>query len=475
MFARLRAIPYLPVILGLTLLRLIAAARAGLVPDESYYWLWAQHPAFGYYDHPPMVAWWIGAFTLFCKAAFFVRLPFVLGFLVLCWLVYDTAKALFDRAVARRALLWLNACILLSIGSAVATPDPPSVLMWAAGLWALARLIRSGDGRWWLAFGVFAGVGVEAKYTNLFLGLGVLVWLALDREARRHLTQPWLWLGALIAAAVMVPNLIWNAQHGWITIAKQFGRIETGHITGRYLIEFLIAQPLLLNPFIAAFAGLAAARWWRQKTPAGNLLVALPLPLIIYMLMHVFHDRIQGNWPAPVFPGLVILAASVADSRWAFAGKAAAPFGIAVAVLALGCLALGESAPSVGAAGMTQGWRVMARSIDATRAASSAGWIATTDYDTQGELSYQLPPGTPVVATAERARYAWAGPDPEGKALIVVAARHQPDLNRCFGDVRDLGFLTRSKPGSRTFHLYTGVPLTPGCDTDETPLLNRSE
>ena len=63
MFARLKAIPYLPLILVLTGLRLIAAARAGLAPDESYYWLWAQHPAFGYYDHPPMVALVIRAGT----------------------------------------------------------------------------------------------------------------------------------------------------------------------------------------------------------------------------------------------------------------------------------------------------------------------------------------------------------------------------------------------------------------------------
>ena len=65
--AKLKAIPCLPLIVALTGLRLIAAARAGLAPDESYYWLWAQHPAFGYYDHPPMAAWWIGAFTFACR------------------------------------------------------------------------------------------------------------------------------------------------------------------------------------------------------------------------------------------------------------------------------------------------------------------------------------------------------------------------------------------------------------------------
>jgi 4-amino-4-deoxy-L-arabinose transferase-like glycosyltransferase len=435
------------------------------VPDEAYYWLWAQHPAFGYYDHPPMLAWWIAAFTFACKAALCVRLPFIVGFLALCWLVYDAGKALFDRTIARRALLWLNACLLLSLGTVVATPDPPSVLMWAGGLWALARLIRSGDGRWWLVFGLFAGLGVEAKYTNLFLGLGVLVWLIMDRDARRWLTSPWLWLGGLIAVMLMAPNLIWNAQHGWITVTKQFGRIEASHLTARYLLEFLLTQPLLLNPFIAAFASLAVARWFRARTAATTLLIALPLPLIIYMLIHVFHDRIQGNWPAPVFPGLVLLAASAGDA-WGWARRAAAPFGIGICMLALGFLALGDLAPPLGAAGQTQGWDGLARGVAKASKASGADWIATTDYDTQGELAYHLG-AQKVIATAERQRYAWDRPLPQGKALIVVAVRHTPDLARCFRQIQDLGLLTNSKPGSKAvLHLYTGVTRAPGCDTD---------
>ncbi|MGA9658642.1 MAG: glycosyltransferase family 39 protein, partial [Asticcacaulis sp.] len=217
--------PVLWLMAAMMVLRLLTASSTSLVPDESYYWLWSQHPALGYYDHPPMVAWWIAAFSILGKAAVWVRLPFVLSFGLLCWVVYDTAKTLFDVAVARRAVLWLNACLLLSIGSVVATPDPPSVLMWACGLWALARLQTSGKGQWWLVFGLFAGLGFEAKYTNLFIGVGVLLWFALDKTARKHLLTPWPWLGGVVAVAFMAPNLIWNAQHDWLSVAKQFGRI----------------------------------------------------------------------------------------------------------------------------------------------------------------------------------------------------------------------------------------------------------
>ncbi len=467
---RLKAIPYLPIIVALTALRLVAAARAGLVPDEAYYWLWAQHPAFGYYDHPPMVAWWISASTaLFGHSALAVRLPFVLSFLVLCGLIYDTARALFGHAVAKRALLWTNACILLSVGTVVATPDPPSVLMWAGGLWAMARLIASGQGWWWLVFGLFAGLGVEAKYTNFFLGLGLAVWLLLEKRSWRWLTTPWPYLGGLIAVAAMAPNLMWNMSHGYVTLLKQFGRIEASGLTIKYLIEFLISQPLLLNPLIFIFVFLSTWAWAKTRSDSRlTLLVALPLPLLIYMLIHVFHDRIQGNWPAPVFPGLVILAAAGAEAssgKWLLRFRNwAAPFGIALSVLGLGYLAAGDALRLSGAAGLSQGWTDTATQIDSTRARAGAAWIATTDYDTEGELSYHLK-NVRVIAVTDRERYAWPTAETgvaDKTALIVVASRHNPVLEACFEDLAEQGNVSRA--GKPAFQVYTGRLKIVGCE-----------
>lgn len=471
LLARLKAIPYLPLLTALTVLRLITAARADLVPDESYYWLWAQHPAFGYYDHPPMVAWWIGASTtVFGHSPFAVRLPFVLSFLAADWLMYDAAKHLFDTTVARRTLLWLNACLLLSVGSVIATPDPPSVLMWVFGLWALARLKTSGNGVWWLVFGLAAGLGIEAKYTNFFLGLGVIAWMILDRDARRWLVSPALWLGAILALAAMAPNLIWNATHGYATVAKQFGRLDTGGFTARFLIELIISQPLLLNPLIFVFVVTAVKAWVKNRDPGLTLLVALPLPLIVYLFVHVFHDRIQGNWPAPVFPGLVLLAAASAETitgKWLLRLRAsAAPFGITVGVLALVYLGLGNLVSLGGAAGLSQGWGTVTAGVRRAHDAHKAAFIATVDYDTEGELSFHLP-DIPVVGMGERERYGWPTNEKAGQtAIVVVPALHTPDLYGCFDDLTDLGTLSRGKkPNPKSdFRLYSGRLKAAGCE-----------
>ncbi len=468
MFARLKALPFPIVISVLMLLRLIAAARAPLVPDESYYWLWAQHPAVGYYDHPPMVAWWIDATAFLGSSALSVRLLFVLSFAALSWLVFDTARALFGSSVARRALLWLNACLLLSLWTVGATPDPPSVLMWAAGVWALARLQASGRGWWWLVFGLFAGLGIEAKYTNFFLGLGVILWVILDRDARKGLLTPWPYLGTLVAVAAMAPNLIWNAQHHWLTVAKQFGRIAPAHITLKYLVEFLVLTPLLFNALAFVFVVTGVRAWWRDRRDRPlTLLVALPLPLIAYMLLHVFHDRIQGNWTAPLFPGLVVLAAAGAEGiggRWLPRLRHwAAPFGIGVSGLALAACCLGDIGPGAG-------WARLARDVDARAQAAGATWIATVDYDTEGELIYHLH-GRDVTAMEERDRYNWPNRDAAHlgqTALIIVPANRRPDLAHCFTNVSDLGALSRGDKSARSqFRLYSGRLATTDCALPE--------
>lgn len=472
----LTAWPEWPFLALLLILRLFTAGSAGLVPDESYYWLWAQHLSAGYYDHPPMVAWWIWAGTLFSDSAFWVRLPFVLSFVALCVVVYDTAHLLFSDSVARRAVVWLNASLLLSVGSVIATPDPPSVLFWASALWALARLIRSGKGMWWLVFGLFAGLGCLAKYTNLFLGLGVLLWFILDAPARRWLRTPWPWLSAILAVAVLSPNLFWNANHGWLTVDKQFGRIGASHFTLQYLIEFLISQPLLLNPLIFAFVALGASAWLRNRGDDGlALLIAIPLPFIAYLLIHVFHDRIQGNWPAPLYPGLILLAAAIAQSaseKWTWLCKAAAPLGIVLSLAALLYLALGQGL--TGAAGLSLGWDRLSSQIVAKAQASGATWVATTDYDMQGELSYHVRQ-IPVIGVSERDRYSWPSHEAAliaSPALIVVTTKHTPDLAQCFSELADLGTASRLKKADRKSdaHLYRGRLKYVGCDVSIEPM-----
>src|SRR5690606_20800118 len=165
---------------------------------------------------------------------------------------YGIGRVLFNARIAWLGALWTNLTPLLGIAGFMATPDGPSVLFWTLTVLAYALVIRTERGAWWLLVGLLAGLGVMSKYTNLFLGAGLVLSLLLDPRLRRWFASPWLYAGGAIALVVFLPVVVWNAQHDWISFRFQFGRVGEWRLTPVYLLTLLIVQPLIFNPL--AFA-----------------------------------------------------------------------------------------------------------------------------------------------------------------------------------------------------------------------------
>ncbi|MFX6442886.1 glycosyltransferase family 39 protein, partial [Acinetobacter baumannii] len=91
-------------------------------------------------------------------------------------------------------------------------------------LYALAKVLESGRGAWWLAVGASAGMALLSKYTALFFGPAILIWLAVVPKLRRWYLSLWLYLGGLVAAGLFAPVILWNADHQWVSFIKQMGR-----------------------------------------------------------------------------------------------------------------------------------------------------------------------------------------------------------------------------------------------------------
>src|ERR1700742_447057 len=181
-------------ILALVVLRLIAAAVTPLTFDEAYYLMWSKHLAGGYYDHPPMVA------------------------LPMTYAVSRTAAILFgSMRVAASAAILLNVTLMVAVGTLIVTPDSPLLVASSFVLFFLAKLLDSGRGAWWLAVGAAVGCALLSKYTALFFGAAILIWLLVVPQQRRWLASPWPYLGAVIAFALFAPVIIWNSQHQWVS------------------------------------------------------------------------------------------------------------------------------------------------------------------------------------------------------------------------------------------------------------------
>jgi 4-amino-4-deoxy-L-arabinose transferase-like glycosyltransferase len=415
-------------------LRLVAAAWTPLTFDEAYYWLWSKHLAFGYYDHPPMVALVIRAGTMIAgDTELGVRLVSALLALPMSYAIYRAAALLFGGTrVAATAALLLNVTLMAAVGTMIVTPDSPLLVASSFMLFCLAKLLERGRAVWWFAAGAAVGAALLSKYTALFFGPAILIWLLVTPKQRQWLITPWPYLGGLIAAAMFAPVILWNADHQWVSFLKQMtGRARIEDFRPGYIVELIPTQIAFATPlvFILGAMGLyALARRKEHTWPARTLINAIFWTITLYFVWHSLHARVEANWFAPVYPAFVVAAAAAAHLvfwpartqrladlcvRWA------APVGIAMFAALIvqantGVLSSYRRDATVRSVGV--GWRDLAAQIEAVRARAGATCVLAPDYGTASWLTFYMPPGTCVAQPIQRIR--WINmPDPDPAAL----------------------------------------------------------
>jgi 4-amino-4-deoxy-L-arabinose transferase-like glycosyltransferase len=303
-------------VLVLLAVRLFVSANVGLVRDEAYYTLWSFWPGFGYFDHPPMVAWSIAlGRMLLGENDLAVRVVPVLATGVTSWAVYRTGRLLFDARTAGIAVIWFNVTVAAGL-LFIAAPDAPAVMFWALTVWAVAEFVARRNPNWWLVAGVFAGLGLLSKYTVGFLGIGLLLYLVTSRERIGWLRLWQVWAGAALSLVVFVPNLIWNAQNGWGSIAfqgRRFGDYGLNFGVVSNVIDYLGGQVLATGVFLFVFTVIAIVMFAMRDDIPGRPNLALPIftaaPIFLYFLCYCIRFRVEANWPIVAWPVLSLAGA----------------------------------------------------------------------------------------------------------------------------------------------------------------------
>ena len=455
-------------ILALVALRLIAAAVTPITFDEAYYWMWSKHLAGGYYDHPPMVAFVIRAGTMIAgDTEFGVRLVSILLALPMSYAVWRAAEILFGgERVAATAAILLNVTLLAAVGTLIVTPDAPLLVASSFVLFFLAKVLETGRGAWWLAVGAAVGAALLSKYTALFFGLAILIWLVTVPSQRRWLITPWPYLGGLVALAIFAPVIIWNADHQWVSFIKQMGRARIEDFRPAFIAELAPTQVAFATPlvFILGAMGLHALAFRKAGAlPARVLVNAMFWTITVYFVWHSLHARVEANWFAPVYPAFAV-AAAVAAHRVTWEPRLARtadvclrwaqPVGIVMFVALIvqantGVLSGFRRDATVRSVGV--GWRELADEIEAVRARTGATCVLAPDYGTTGWLAFYLPRGTCVIQPTQRIRWVNMGePEPAqlaGPLLYVdeVFPSPRPYVKETFGRVERVAELQRKR------------------------------
>ena len=320
---------------GKLLLHLLTAARYGIFRDEMYYLACSQHMAWGYVDQPPLtvlMAWIVR--HLLGESPLAIRLLPALAGAALVWLTGKLAREMgggrFAQVLAALAVVVVPIYLVLHHWL---TDNVFEHLIWTVCIWLVVRAVNTGDARYWLWFGILAGVGFENKYSIAFLLLGVLIGVLLSPE-RRFLSSRYLWLGVLACAAIALPNLLWQIRNDFPFLELMHNIRMSHRDVVRGPLAFIADQTLIMNPILAPlWAGgllwLLFARDGRRYRALGWTFVVVLATFIVlkgknYYVAPVYPmmfaagavgfetlTRERWSWTRSVYAALVILAGAV--------------------------------------------------------------------------------------------------------------------------------------------------------------------
>lgn len=230
------------------LIQLLAVRGYGLHGDELYYLACSDHLDWGYVDQPPL-----SLFLLHIQRVLFGDSMLSIRFLpALC----GALTVLLTGLLARRMGAGLFGQLLSEICAMIApvylaenhffSMNAFDVMFWLAALYLMVCMIDGGGPELWVWFGVCMGLGFQNKISVIFLAFGFGVGLILTKE-RRLLFTRWIWIGALVAVLLVLPNILWQITHGWPTL-EWIGNARAQKMIALSARAYLFEQILLMQP-----------------------------------------------------------------------------------------------------------------------------------------------------------------------------------------------------------------------------------
>ncbi len=307
-------------------IRLFIAGAIGLGNDEVYYYTYALHLQWNYFDHPPGVALLIRLTTLnlLLSNELFIRLGSIICAAVGTWLSFKTGVLIKNERTGWYAAILYNTSIYTSIiaGSFI-LPDSPQVVFWLAAMFLMiqmAGLLNDNKQialRQWLLFALLNGVCILCKVHGIFLWFGFILYLLFYK--RRVFLQPQLYIAGLITVAVFSPIIWWNINNHFVTWTFHSNRVAIHHVQVNFssFIQAFFGQVFYNNPVNVVLAGAAiyfyrSKKFLQQRTYMLLLFVGLPI-IIAVSIISVF-DSVLPHWSGPGFLSLSFIAAAYLDS-----------------------------------------------------------------------------------------------------------------------------------------------------------------
>ncbi len=478
-------------LLGLAIAKLLLQFAGinhyGFFRDELYYMACGEHLAWGYVDQPPLIAliaWF--ARHVFGHSIFGLRLlPAIAGAAVVFLTGVFSGElggGRFAQLLSATAILLAPAYLAFDSFFSMNAFEP---LFWLVCALMAVRIVNGASSKWWIAFGAVAGIGLENKHTMLVFSFALVAGLLLAGEWRIFHSK-WIWIGGLIALAIFLPNLVWEARHGWPQIevvrnAQQFKNVQVG------VLEFLFEQVLFLHPLsIPVWLG---GLTWLLSSKEGKRFRFLGFAYLIVLGIFIALGG-KTYYVLPIYP-VLMAAGGVALERFAQSGLVAKRMAFAYPVLLIlgGLVTVPFGVPLLPvdtflrfsqalpyASVKTErdatvplpqlyadmfGWENMATTVSSVYHNLPAGdqadcAILGGNYGEAGAIDYYGPKlGLPKAISGHNSYFYW-GPRNYSGGCVILFGEGSGEFKKLFGDVQQVATITNSyaMPGEQNVPVY---------------------
>ena len=285
-------------LLGLwALVNLIQAGFTELFHDEAYYWTWSLSPAWGYAEHPPMIAWWIWVGTQVTPHEWGVRLlPVLFG----TGTIYLILRLLPPLSFSSKALM-LSGVVGLQVLGFLAVPDSPYVFFITLFLYQY-RLFLQGPS-WYRSaiMGILIALVLYSKYHGMMVFGMVLL------SHPRLLKSPKFWFSIGLSLALLSPLIIWLFDQEFATFRFHLGNRMLEDPDWFFVWNYFTGQIGITGP-ILGFCLLPAAFLVKSATQFERSLKFIFLGIFSFLFLMSFRAWVESNWSAGALIPMFILA-----------------------------------------------------------------------------------------------------------------------------------------------------------------------
>lgn len=299
-------------------LHLFMGTILNLTDDEAYYWEWSRHLDISYYDHPPMIAYFIRFFTsIFGNNNFAVRLVPTVIIAITSIYIYKIIMYLYeDEKKGLIGVFIFNVIPIFAVLSLMALPDLPLMLFYTMGLYYFIRLINEKEGKLWYVLGFLTGLGLLSKYNMVLVYPGIFLYLLINKSQWFWFKKKELYLSFILSLAFFIPVILWNIQHDWVSFAFQFyGRHNRGLTLDFDLFGIFIATQLIVTSPIL-FIGFIKTIYKNFNNKDVKMLFFYGGPVFFIFMFTSFFTEFKLHWTALAFIPFLIIFTRYIKWNW---------------------------------------------------------------------------------------------------------------------------------------------------------------